>query len=110
MTSIKELKREILDDSIPLSALLRKAVLVAKAINDTENEKWIRAELNGYENEEDLPDYRILGGQPMFYNHFVGWEVLLFQIADPKIERLLTSMTIVGPISEVEDFAKNEEL
>ncbi len=109
-TPIRELKKEILDDSIPLSNMLRKAVLIAKNINDPENEKWIRAELVGYQDGEEPPDYRILGGQPVLFNHFVGWEILLFNVADPEITRLLTSMPMLGPISEIEDFANQEEL
>lgn len=109
-TSIREFKKELLEEFVPLSVLLRKAVLIAREVKDTDNEAWMQAELKGYKDDKDVPDYRVLGGQPMLHNHMVGWEVMLFKIADPQIVKLLTSMEITGPISEVEEYAKQPHI
>lgn len=89
--------------------LLRRAILIAKARNDKENEEWMTAELNGYEETGEPPDYRILGGHPMIINQFGAVEILQYQIADERIVKHLTSMPIMGPISQVEGLPKTRE-
>jgi hypothetical protein len=107
---IRDLKKDVLEQSVPISVLLRRAILIARARSDKESEEWMTAELNGYEERpDDVPKYRILYGQPMIHNSYVGWEVLHYQIADEDIVEYLTSMPIMAPIAQVETYATSSE-
>lgn len=48
------------DDSVGLSSLLRKCLVVADKLQNTALKTWIRGELYGYAEETELPDYRVL--------------------------------------------------
>lgn len=109
-TSIKELRKELLEDVLPLSTLLRKAILIARTLKDAEAEKWISSELNGYQIGEEAPDYRIVHGRPVFLNPYRGWQVLLIEGDNREIARLVTSMPTFSPLGEVESHAKQTEL
>jgi len=105
--SVNELKKEILEQHTPLSVLLRKAILIAKRQKDTDAEKWMTSELIGVQDGEAAPKHRILSGQPMLFNRFVGWEMVNLQLVkDSDYRQMITSMPIFGPISEIETHAK----
>jgi hypothetical protein len=109
--SIKELKKEVLEHNIPVSVLLRKAIIIARARQDSENEAWMTLELNGVQEGEEAPKHRIVSGQPVHFNRFVGWEMVSLQyVNDKDILRALTHMPIFGPITEIEAYAQQAEL
>ncbi len=53
------------------SNLLRKTKLLARRLHSKELENWINSELNGYGDEDDVPDYRIIS-RGMIYGDFSG--------------------------------------
>lgn len=107
---IRDIKKDVLEKTVSISVLLRRAILIAKTRHDKENEAWMTAELNGYEGQpENVPKYRILYGQPMIHNPYVGWELLHYQIADDEIVEYLTSMPITAPIAQVEAYSEAPE-
>ena len=57
---VAQLQREAVDSSVPISDILRKAKILASLLNNEELRRWIDAELKGYNNTDDLPDYRKL--------------------------------------------------
>lgn len=59
---VAELKKQVLDEAVAVSVLLRKALLVAKELHDEENAQWIRAELKGYSEGSKVPAYRTVFG------------------------------------------------
>ncbi len=58
MDLIVSLQNDILEQNIELSSILRKAKVLASALNNREIKTWVDHELNGYQNEEELPEYR----------------------------------------------------
>lgn len=70
MSIIQELQDDILDSKTNLSSILRKAKVLAYDLKNEEFKKWVDNELNGYSNENEIPDYR----KSMAYNfgHFIG--------------------------------------
>src|SRR5579859_5434434 len=63
---LTELKRDILDSSVPLSNALRKALGLARQLKASEIEKWINLELGGYqfpEKEAVVAPYRNYKGE-----------------------------------------------
>ena len=53
-------KRRSSTPGVPISDILRKAKILASQLNNKDLRRWIDAELKGYDNADDLPDYRKL--------------------------------------------------
>jgi len=59
MNILKEIRDEIINDSVSLSSILRKARVLASLLTHQEFEKWVQSELNGYKQDDPaLPEYR----------------------------------------------------
>lgn len=58
MDLIESLQNDILEQNTELSSILRKAKVLASKLNNIEIKTWVDLELNGYQNEEELPEYR----------------------------------------------------
>jgi hypothetical protein len=69
---IEQIQRDALDRTVPVSTLLRRVKLAASKLDLGAVEDWVDQELNGYSGE--VPDYRVLHGQPMARNPFRGWQ------------------------------------
>jgi hypothetical protein len=108
MALITELKREVLDAAIPVSTLLRKALIVAKELGDEENERWISAELKGYAQDEDIPDYRELTGRPVVRDHYTGWQYVYTQNLTPEMAHQISSFNFRSSMAELEANASQD--
>lgn len=69
---VLELQRDVLDRSMHLTDLLRKALLVSRKLKIRDIEEWLNDELNGYETRS-LPSYRIITGELKAFNPYRGW-------------------------------------
>jgi DNA-binding MarR family transcriptional regulator len=65
---VLEIQREALDPSVPILSLLQKAWVLARKLEVSELEEWIKQEINGYSDSKDVPIYRIVKGQPIESN------------------------------------------
>lgn len=95
-----ELQRLSTDDNIAITALLRKALIVASKLNLSDFKKWIENELGGYEEVKDIPAYRRVSGEIKCWNPYNGIWMPLIGKGVPKE---LTSRAIGQSISEIED-------
>lgn len=55
---LEEIKRDALDESVPLATALRKCLILGGESGSVELRDWATQELKGYANREDLPEYR----------------------------------------------------
>jgi hypothetical protein len=79
MTSlVKQLQKDTLDNSIKISDILRKALLIAKKLKIEEFEQLVSKELKGYEAGDKIPDYRLLNGKVMVLNPYHGYQPVFF--------------------------------
>lgn len=69
---VLELQRDVLDRSIHLPDLLRKALLVSRKLKIKDIEEWLNDELNGYKTQS-VPSYRIITGELKAFNPYRGW-------------------------------------
>jgi AbiTii len=77
---ITELQANILDHSILISDLLRKALLVAHKLEVNEFIEWIELELKGY-GDQPLPEYRLTQGKiPAFEDY--NWQFIIDNCPD----------------------------
>lgn len=73
MGIIQELQAEIINPDADINNILRKALLVSHKLQLTEFEKWIKNELNGYTDTDDLPIFRKnIKGKLKFFNPYRG--------------------------------------
>ena len=52
--------RDLVDSGVPISDILRKAKILASLLKNDEFKSWVDAELKGYDNADEVPDYRKL--------------------------------------------------
>src|ERR1700731_741858 len=99
---VLELQRDALDPAVPVSDLLRKALVVASKLEQRDLETWINSELNGYPDEPDLnvPPYRRIVGEVKALNPFHGWVPL--HSKEPRILELLTNRPCGQRVAELE--------
>lgn len=60
MSLLRDIQAAAVDPNTDVSTLLRKCKILAVRLGNEEFKKWVDRELNGYENVEGLPEYRIL--------------------------------------------------
>ena len=103
---IVELQRDALDRKVPITDLLRKAFVTARKLKIAEFEKWVTNELNGYENVEDIPEYRRISGSAKAWNPYHGWQPVVFP--DSEIEKALSIRPCNQTIAEIESLLGTE--
>jgi len=69
---VLELQRDVLDRTIHIPDLLRKALLVSRKLKIKDIEEWVNDELNGYE-LRSVPSYRLISGELKAFNPYRGW-------------------------------------
>ncbi|SCL43330.1 AbiTii domain-containing protein [Micromonospora aurantiaca (nom. illeg.)] len=57
-TLLRSLRERLLDESEPLAGLLRKCLLLGAETGSEALREWARKELNGYGDEDEVPQYR----------------------------------------------------
>lgn len=109
MTIVAELQREALDEKTSVTALLRKALIVAHKLEQNEFATWIESELNGYPTGEGkTPAYREIRGATRVFNPYRGWIPLDFPSAE--LVKRFTRMSFHLPISQIEAAAERDEV
>jgi hypothetical protein len=104
--SLADLKKDVLDSSVPMVDLLRKALVVAQQHKANEIEKWIRLEINGYtEPELTIAPYRDLKGTPKARNPIRG---LIPVQAPPEDLEILQKVFFIEPIGWIEKIEKDD--
>jgi hypothetical protein len=98
---VLELQREALDQSVRVSDLLRRAIVVARKLGLAELQEWIEKELSGYKEGQGIPDYREVWGQIRAWNPYRGWIPVLFE--DPTRGERLSKRSTGQSIAEIEN-------
>lgn len=60
MTLLREIQNSAVSKDESITNLLRKCMILGARLGNDEFNDWVNKELNGYINEDDLPDYRVL--------------------------------------------------
>ena len=100
---IPELIAMATEPSIKTSALLRKAMVAARLLQQPEWATWIGYELQGYPDDIDLPPYRVIRCELKARNPFHGLIPII--INHPEYAEAVTTCRIGQSISGLEDAA-----
>ena len=96
---VLDLQSEVTKSDCDVVSVLRKAHLIAAKLGLTDFDKWILCELNGYQNEDTIPDYRKIRGLLKAFNPYRGWIPTL--IPDKKTEDTICIRDVPNSISEI---------
>ena len=104
---VAQLQREVVNSGVPISDILRKAKILASQLKNKEFKRWIDAELKGYDNADNLPDYRKC--RPINLGTFSGsFGKVANNIPIPvallpeKIREFAKSMEVLNGVREIE--------
>lgn len=94
-----ELQKMSSDENIPITGLIRKALIVASKLNLSDFKEWIEKEINGYEEISEIPEYRNVTGEVKAINPYTRiWIPLLW----PNAPEGVYNRKIGQKISEIE--------
>jgi len=107
MTKIESFIKNIQDENISVSSLLREAKLLATELGQTDFVSWLNLELEGYKKDDDsYPDYRSLKGQMKAWNPFRGWVPVIHKTS--KIEKQLCTRRPNQSVREIEELLSSK--
>lgn len=105
---MNNLIKDIVDNNILVSNLLRKVKVLLAKLNQPEFLEWVNKELNGYGEKDKYPDYRKLSGEVKFWNPQLGWCPVLFH--DSKMEKQISTRNIKQSVVELEELLSDNSV
>ena len=102
---VLEIQKEAMDASTSVSALVRKAYVVAKKLKISDAVDLFASELNGYKG--DVPEYRKLFGDLKVHNPYHGY--IPFIIPDEEMAHMVRDMPIGQSVESIEDLLSRDE-
>lgn len=102
---VLELQYDLLQNDCDILNALRKAHIIASKLKLSEFDLWIMQELNGYDNQENIPDYRIVHGELKAFNPYHGW--IPATINNLECEQTLCERKVSNSISSIIELYKN---
>jgi hypothetical protein len=115
-TLLRALRERMLDESEPLAGLLRKCLLLGAETGSVSLRHWARKELNGYGDEDEVPEYRRLSGVPISMDSISGntWAtgqtISRLQLPHEAWEYVPDTMSFKQPVEELEQMARQKSL
>jgi len=70
MTLLRDIQDASIDANVDITVVLRKCKVLAVRLGNEDFKKWIDSELNGYDEDDPLPDYRVF--EVNSKGHFAG--------------------------------------
>lgn len=113
MKLIESILQEITDSSKPLSNALRKSKVLANILKNRDLELWINSELNGYQNDQPVPDYRkfSIHAKGKFQNIAETITVIIPSIClEDKYKEWATIAEIRESVDSIDDFLRSEQV
>lgn len=114
-TLLRSLRERLIDEAEPLAGLLRKCLLLGAETDSEALRDWARKELNGYDDEDDVPRYRKLCA-PISMDSVSGNTWCRNQIIDrlqlppEALKHVPDELSLKQPIEELEQLAEGKQL
>lgn len=102
--------RDLIMDKISVLQAMQSLDFILEDIKEKKIKKWVKNELNGYQENDQIPDYRILDAI-VIGNVQVGYALysnISIPISDKEVLEKLTKVEIGDPISKIIQLAKAE--
>ncbi|MEJ2744443.1 MAG: hypothetical protein P8123_01975 [bacterium] len=114
MKLVREIRDGVVDSKVSLSAVLRKAKILAASLDNREFEQWVDCELNGYSGGIELPSYRelyspVLGNfHGPFSSRVTGYQLPVALMPD-TFKDASEAILMRHPIKEIESLASKKQ-
>jgi hypothetical protein len=95
---VEQLQAEVMNLSVPVVSLLMKMKALATKLDLDELLEWVNRELAGYNETDDIPDYRMVQGEYKVWNPYRGWQPIIF----PKSIKIPSTRGVTSAIGELE--------
>lgn len=102
---VSQLQSDAIDQSVPLTTLLRKVKLAAVKLSLPDALEWVDAELSGY--EQKPPEYRIVHGRLKWLNPYQGYLHVGFQ--DNKTAEKFETWPVPEAITSLESTLETKD-
>lgn len=115
-TLLRSLRDHLLDESEPVAGLLRKCLLLGAETGSQALREWARQELRGYDDHDDVPEYRKARDISMLMNSISGNTTVSNQPVDrlqvpPDARKYISEETeFRQPVEELEKLASQESV
>ena len=112
--ALRQLRTRVLDESASLAGLLRMCLMLGAETGSEELRAWASKELNGYEDESELPAYRKIHA-PLFIDsisgntHATGQQISPGQLPKIARDKILNEVILFQPIEELEKMAMSSK-
>jgi hypothetical protein len=97
---IDELQLDASNPAVPVTSLLRKALMVAAKLELSDIPEWINKELSGYDDANAVPEYRIIYGEVKALNPFRGWIPVQFPTTD--LQETISKKPVTESVAQIE--------
>ena len=104
-----------MDSGHDLPSLLRKCRVLAQRLNNSDLKSWVVNELEGYKEEDKLPDYRILGHGLLLGHYFGAFGAQLKNIQIPvsaimeEYRQDIVETKVTQGVREIQEIIANAE-
>ena len=90
---LAQIEADVVDDTVPLSSLLQKCIVLGGQAGSEKMRDWARRELNGYSGPDPVPDYRhIPAAVVAVITNRVGYNAMTQRIDDSVFPRQIRDM------------------
>lgn len=105
--------KELANKEISIEVGLNRLLIIASDIQNNELILWAKNELNGYNNETEIPEYRKCGMGQIVYSGINGsfkmkQQPLPYEAIDKELLEKLGNQRFPESISTIEEFASND--
>ncbi len=87
MGLIADIQADAISDTASVASLLRKCKLLAHHLDSELLEDWVKWELDGYPDDVDVPDYRVMGMSFKANVHNAAWQHNKFPVPQYVVEK-----------------------
>jgi hypothetical protein len=112
--SLRQLRTRVLDESTSLAGLLRMCLMLGAETGSEELRAWASKELNGYDDDGELPEHRKVHA-PLFIDsisgnsHVTGQQISPGQLPKFARDRIHNEILLFQPIEELERMAMSNK-
>ncbi|MEV7230931.1 hypothetical protein AB0M79_28520 [Polymorphospora sp. NPDC051019] len=111
---LREIEREALNDAISLAATLRKCIALGAQTRNAELRDWAAQELNGYRDDSEIPQYRIIHAPLVidgatFHYHVTGEQISTFDLPEVVREHITEEVKFAHGVGDLQALLRNTE-
>ena len=107
-----QIQREVVYSGVPISDILRRAKILASLLDNSEFKRWVNGELGGYNENDEIPDYRTLKAVNLgTYSGLLGQMIRNFPIPvsllPDGVRKVAEHTAVFQSVKEIETLAAN---